>query len=144
MLDLTKLVGQEFGALTVLGEGGRLGGYRSLRCRCLCDREAELVLHHVIAGKRRDCGCKYDFSQISQESVVGKRYGRLVVMAVGPLLIPGGREAVRPHVRRKDKFRFRTMSCQCDCGVQGDFNFNDLISGKIRSCGCSRPSEGLS
>lgn len=136
MIDVGKLIGQEFGALTVLGEGPRLGQsrYRSLHCRCRCGREADHVLHHVISGKNRDCGCRYDFDKIAQEDIVGKRYGKLLVLAVGPQSADKYETITSSH--RRYRTRYRTMICRCDCGAERAIGFRSLVAGTSRSCGC--------
>lgn len=138
MVDINALVGQEFGALTVLGEGERLGivRYRSLRCRCRCGREIDHVLSHVTSGKSRDCGCKYDFDIIKQEAIIGQRFGKLLVLSVGPIGTHAAREV--PDGPRKGKLKFKTMICRCDCGVEKPIGFRSILVGTSRSCGCTR------
>jgi len=61
------------------------------------------------------------FSKI-QESILGKRFGRLVV--VGPVI--------------KNKWGNIYRLCRCDCGKEKMIYVNSLVSGHSKSCGCLR------
>src|SRR5215831_11228216 len=52
-----RLVGKQFGRLTVLGE--RLVARRSVKClcRCACGTEKEIYRHNLVSGETRSCGC---------------------------------------------------------------------------------------
>lgn len=59
---------------------------------------------------------------------VGKRFGRLTVLAEAP---------PRPYRMASGKIKKnRYVSCRCECGRQGNFKLCQLISGHTRSCGC--------
>ena len=51
--------------------------------------------------------------------MVGKRYGRLVVIGLS-------------------ENRNRYVICKCDCGNTCEVNQYSLVSGNTRSCGCLR------
>ena len=59
------------------------------------------------------------------EDVVGKRFGRLVVVS----------EAARSE-DHKGKMSVRWVNCVCDCGCSGKYRLSRLRSGHTASCGC--------
>lgn len=66
------------------------------------------------------------------ESLVGKRFGRLVVLSESEIRI-------QPCGKKKRRWR-----CLCDCGQEKEITQCDLISGHTRSCGCwSRDSSAI-
>jgi hypothetical protein len=96
----------------------------------------DLVLSHVTKGSVRDCGCKYDFDLVKQEEIIGKRFGSLLVLAIGPLGTSASRKDSGHTSKRK--LKFKTMICRCDCSVEKPISFKSLIVGTSRSCGCAR------
>ena len=107
------LTGKRFGKLMVLKE---LGGGRIL-CRCDCGREKEFNKSNVKRGLARSCGScvrKHTRRDLIKDTV-GRRFGKLVVLkALG----------------------YRRVLCQCDCGNIKIVSGNNLVQGKIKSCGC--------
>lgn len=59
-----------------------------------------------------------------REDVIGKRYGRLTIVADAP--------SRRPH-RGKPR---RRVWCLCDCGVKKDLALDGVSRGTVVSCGC--------
>ena len=60
------------------------------------------------------------------EKIIGQRFGMLVVQSeIEPV-----RDA-RGHL-------VRMFNCLCDCGKEKVFRYNNLISGLVNSCGCTR------
>ncbi len=57
----------------------------------------------------------------TRPSLVGMRYGRLVVLSQGPT-----------------RHAHRTWNCQCDCGGTALVGGVNLKRGKTKSCGCLR------
>lgn len=58
---------------------------------------------------------------ITDKDIVGKRYGKLVVLAIDS---------------RRDKANHKYLLCQCDCGKQKSIAMSHLKTGSSRSCGC--------
>lgn len=58
--------------------------------------------------------------QVGENTVIGRRFGRLVVQSEAP---------------RKDK-KHRRWDCLCDCGNFSEKGGDHLKSGHIQSCGC--------
>lgn len=61
---------------------------------------------------------------IERNSLVGERFGRLVV-------IERVDDAINPNGKRSIRYR-----CKCDCGNEKIIRKCHLVSGKILSCGC--------
>jgi hypothetical protein len=57
------------------------------------------------------------------EEEIGKRYGRLTVVAFS-------------RYRTRGKDRDRIFTCKCECGSNKEFDITRLRSGKTKSCGC--------
>lgn len=53
-------VGDKFGRLTYLGEAGRMGVNRMVKCKCVCGKEKVIRLTHLVSGKIQSCGCLRD------------------------------------------------------------------------------------
>lgn len=64
-------------------------------------------------------------------SLIGKRFGRLVVLEYSHFLYNGSDKAKRTGISYFWK-------CQCDCGNITYVNRQSLIIGRTRSCGCLR------
>lgn len=130
MARATKdLTGQRFGKLTVSGFSGygENGRQRIALWDCQCDCGNTCVVQGYLLknGRRKSCGC----IRSSSEGLVGKRFGRLVVL-------------------RNDEHNHTTLQkvvCRCDCGQEKSIPTRDLKNGSVTSCGCDRfrPRKGL-
>lgn len=56
------------------------------------------------------------------KDITGKVYGRLTAI----------------ELATKDKNNQAIWLCQCTCGYRPTIRRNDLVSGKSKSCGCSK------
>ena len=114
----TNLYGQTFGRLTVLDWEGN----GKWRCRCECGNEILVKTDNLKSGNTKSCGClqKDRASETSFQSLVGQRYGRLVVL------------------ERVDNNRFGHVcyNCKCDCGNETIVDAANLRNGNTTSCGC--------
>ena len=63
---------------------------------------------------------------IMADSIIGQRFGMLTVLSEEEL----GTDT-RGH-------RFRRFRCHCDCGNEKTVNYNNILCGLMRSCGCTR------
>lgn len=98
-------------------------------CMCDCGQECAVLGVYLRVGQNQSCGCmRYTeeskarkakafslYSSSTRESVLGKRFGRLVVVG-------------------EDLSKMR--SCRCDCGKSVYVRNSQLLSGDVRSCGC--------
>lgn len=114
------LRGQRFGDLEVLERLPGASGKNTLwRCRChACGGECQVFGYRLTSGNQGDCGCR---QPEKQQIAPGQRFGRLT--AVGPA---EGRDSAGCYL----------WECRCDCGSLVRYSPHQLLSGKIKSCGC--------
>ncbi len=107
------LTGQRFEMLTALHRSERRHGYWI--CRCDCGKLTEVLIHKLLSGHTKSCGCR----KITDLS--GQRFGRLVVLK-------------RSDKKNKDG-QFYWL-CHCDCGTEKEILHSSLTEGNALSCGC--------
>lgn len=85
----------------------------------VCGSIKEISYPHFKSGQTTDFKCRkhYEHPTKYNESYIGKRYGRLVVIGVDPGCI-------------------RKFKCQCDCGNVYYAVPCNLEDGSVKSCGC--------
>ena len=109
------LSGQKFGRLTALRRTENRNGRTAWLCRCDCGNLKAARSHALKAGKVKSCGCLS-----RREDLSGRKFGRLSVL--GPSDPGNGGK--------------RLWRCRCDCGKETGQDYNSLVSGKVKSCGC--------
>lgn len=110
------LTGQRFGRLIVIERRGSDKHHNALwLCKCDCGEECIVNGKALRHGDTRSCGC------LHSEDLVGKRFGRLLVIE----------ELPERGTDRRIIYR-----CLCDCGNVTNVTAADLRSGHTRSCGC--------
>lgn len=117
------LTGQKFGRWTVVSYAGKPSGLAAWNCQCECGSPQRVVIGKALkANKTKSCGCGVGqlVAEARTESLVGLRFGRLIVLDLPPTKLHG-RVAWR---------------CKCDCGSQRAFAATNLKSGASKSCGC--------
>jgi len=125
----TEMLGKKFGRLLVVSEipkeDRKRPGEREFICKCDCGNERRVKISNLKSGNSKSCGCleKELIAKRNVEKLLGKRFGRLVV-------IDYERDYLRP-----DRYRY---ICRCDCGNIHTSIASDLIRGMTRSCGCYR------
>jgi len=122
MRDLTD---QRFGKLVAIRPTDqRKNHYIMWECRCDCGNTVYVSSHNLTSNKKRSCGCDSGKRRkkpiIRQDTLVGKRFGKLVVL--------------EPTDQRVKKCI--VWKCQCDCGNITFKNTNLLRNGYAKSCGC--------
>ena len=65
-------------------------------------------------------------TQIDFTRLIGTRYGRLEVKAIG-------KKRVRWGVAN-----YQYLLCACDCGKEKEIVYTSLLRGRTKSCGCLR------
>lgn len=112
------LVGQKFGKLTVLEPVPPA----SQKCKCDCGNIIVVETSNLTNGNTQSCGCyqKQQASESNFKSLVGQRFGKLVV------------------VERVENNRFGHVCyrCKCDCGGGAIVDATNLRGGSTNSCGC--------
>ena len=113
----TVAIGDQFGKLTVVGEGtwGECRGkrYRRSVCQCACGGSITVQNTNLTGGNTRSCGCL-------RVVAVGDVYGQLTVVS----------EASRGNRGEK---RFL---CRCKCDNLTTAGNSKLRDGSVKSCGC--------
>lgn len=95
------------------------------KCKCKCDKIKEVNPYNIISGLSKDCGCgrnKKVSDMMSINSLVGERYGKLIVLEeIG-----------------KNKWGKIMYKCKCDCGNEVNVLSNSLRTNHTQSCGCTK------
>ena len=147
-----KLMGKEFGHLVVTG-AVHLNGDVLYVCKCKCGRSSNATQTELESGKKVDCGCVFakdmedgntrDLLRRKKRAAnqratrkkrkdgdaekllkyIGARYGKLTVRALA---------------KRTKKDKELQFKCKCDCGNDTVKRYSNVISGKTKSCGCTR------
>ena len=117
MREIIDLTGKHFGDLTVLSIGPRNKSNKiQWYCKCICGKEI-LVLGSTLRGGKTNCGCK---RKTTVKDLSNQRFGRLLVF----------------ERAGSDNNKKALWKCKCDCGNETIVRSSDLISNKIKSCGC--------
>lgn len=137
MSKLIDLTGQKFGLLTVLEKDNtRITGNGSYWiCQCECGKQKSVRSSSLRRGEIVSCGCwrSQQIAEIkrkqSEEAMIGKRFGKLVVLSYD----------------KKSSDGTLYWNCQCDCGrqvsVRGQ-NLRRTDGNQTVSCGCYHRSIG--
>lgn len=120
-MEQTKdMIGNRYGKLVVTNivyDGNRN------KCECICDCGNTVFVYpyKLRSGKKQSCGC--DYVSPRRKSIVGIRYGKLVV-----------EEMI--YEKDKDGNSVSMCKCLCDCGNEITTRRNALVRGEKISCGC--------
>lgn len=112
------LTGEKFGRLTVQ----EWAGNGKWKCLCECGNTILVQTDNLKSGNTKSCGCyqKERASKASFKSLVGQRFGKLIVL-----------ERVE-----NNRFGHVCYKCQCNCGSITVVDVNNLRNGNTNSCGC--------
>lgn len=123
------LVGQRFGRLSVIEfdeDMSNIKGKIYYKCKCDCGNIVSSASRCLIQGFTKSCGClkSEKTSERLSLKLEGQRFGKLTVLErVGSIIDTNG----NIHSFWK---------CKCECGTIKNIKSNDLVSGKVSSCGC--------
>jgi hypothetical protein len=93
-------------------------------CKCDCGNKTIVASQELKNGDTKSCGCIKRKSPSNYINLIGKRFGRLMVIErVADYIEPSGRKRIQ-------------WLCLCDCGIKKIINGDNLKSGSICSCGC--------
>ena len=115
---MENLIGLRFGKLTVKkrAPNRRYTRGRVWECLCDCGNYVYPTSNRLTAGRAVSCG------RCTKNNLIGKKFGRLVVLKVLPKII------------RTDK----VWLCSCECGKKIEVRATLLKNGSVKSCGCLR------
>lgn len=118
------LVGQRFGRLVVVEldeEKTKIKKKTYWICQCDCGNIKSIAASSLKGECTKSCGClrneKMRESKITD--LTNKKYGRLTCINLS-------------YTKQGKSY----WKCICDCGNEKIVRSNDLISGKVKSCGC--------
>lgn len=125
--NIHDLTGQKFGYLTVLERtNNKTKTNIRWKCKCECGNITEVTGADLVCGKTKSCGCQRYNRQNKIKPMIGKKFGKLLVL----------------EVSGKDLDGSYNYLCQCDCGNKKVINGVSLRSGATTSCGCINYSIG--
>ena len=117
MRKIIDLTGQIYGDLVVLSQGPRnTSGKIQWYCQCNCGNQI-LVSGTTLKNGKTNCGCK---RKTTLKDISNQKFNRLMVL----------------NRAGSDNNKKATWNCLCECGNKVIVRGSDLISGKIKSCGC--------
>lgn len=124
--DKYDLTGKRFEKLLVLSDSGYRNGTGNILWKCLCDcgKISYVSTSNIQSGSVKSCGCtKRGRPSKYNGNYIGKKYGKLTVIE---------------HL--KTEHTEIEYLCKCDCGNIRKVYINELLSGKVTSCGCVKSS----
>lgn len=128
MGKLIDLTGQRFGRLEILYRSeANLYGKPAWVCTCDCGRKIIVSGYCLVSGKTKSCGCLNKNSDQKSQKLVGKRFGKLLVI----------------ERAGSDKHKQAVWKCICDCGKEVFVTSRRLTTGNTKSCGCLIAPESL-
>lgn len=116
--------GERFGDWTVVSGDIIRKGRPAVLCRCICGAVKEVVITDLGNNRTshcKKCGAKAGASKRQKPtSKIGNTYGKLTVLNES---VSDGR---------------RMAGCSCECGSYKVFYLDNVLSGRVTSCGCRR------
>lgn len=120
---LDDLVGQKFGALTVINRVENDGKQVRYLCKCDCGNEKIFYSTNLKRGLSTSCGCfrKEKLSKLYFQDLTGQTFGKLTVDSLNSY---------------DEDSRNYFWNCVCECGTKTVVAGNHLKNGHTQSCGC--------
>lgn len=120
MPALIDLTGQRFRHWQVLEkDNSQVRDCAYWVCRCDCGEIKSISSSQLRKGTTKSC------TKCKQNSIIGKKFGKLIVLAIEP----------NPPFDT-EKSHCYAVKCQCECGNITTVRSNLLASGQTKSCGC--------
>jgi hypothetical protein len=116
--ELKNLIGEKFGAWTVMDFAPSISNNRAWKCKCDCGTKKDVFQRYLLNGKSKSCGCiKINKGKKRRNELLNKRFGKLTVIEI----LPYG-----------PKDRISYVKCLCDCG--NEIIVDSYSVRKIKSC----------
>lgn len=133
-IDITSQIGKIYGKLIVIKRDltKEIGHGKSSYwiCKCECGNEVSVSLSNLTRGKTKSCGC------LKRDMLIAKNTKDISNQRFGMVVAKERLSKLSPH----HSFLWR---CECDCGNNNYIcSAENLLSGKIYSCGCNKNSYG--
>lgn len=125
MMDLDKkMIGKQFGWLTVIKRADSANGRKRYLCRCKCGKEVIKFGKYLRNGATTSCGCVRSkkfrgTNSRTYKDLTGQVFGKLTVI----------------NVKNFNNGRANFL-CKCECGNMTIVSSGNLQCGKTKSCGC--------
>lgn len=136
-IDTTSLVGKVFGRLTVIERdltkprGHGQSSYWICECSCSNHTRISVSYSSLSCGYTQSCGCLRAemITEKNTKDIAGQHFGYIT-----------------PIERLKEKNNHGSWLWCCECSNCGNDNYicstEDLLGGKVHSCGCNKSSYG--
>lgn len=120
--DYSAYIGRKINKWTILDFVSDSKTHK-FKCKCDCGALKLVNVYNLLTGKSKDCGCgrKATLSTLKASSLVGKKFGKLLVIEELP---------------ERTKYKRLQYKCVCDCGREIIAHSLSLLSGHTASCGC--------
>ena len=119
-MRLIDMTGNRYGKLTVIKrDTGNDNPNVHWLCKCDCGNIKSINGSNLRHGRIKSCGCIY---HPYKDNMIGNRFGQFIVLS--------------EHGKAKDGHT--QYLCRCECGTEKIIAGNLLVTGKTKSCGCSR------
>ena len=125
------VIGRKYNHLKVIERGPNYISPKGIEfsqwvCECDCNKRVLVLGSSLMTGHTKSCGCLSKRPKVSDESMIGRYFGLLKVVARAPShKVPSG--AV-----------YDMWHCVCKCGNTTVSFGRNLRSGRTSSCGCNR------
>lgn len=128
------LTGQKFGQLEVLHRVPSRPGTPGARwwVRCSCGDEKEVSAHNLTQYLTGSCGKRANHRETIAPPAKNKKHPPINLKDKFSKLTVIGREEYQPGRR------VRRYICMCDCGTITKVRAHDLLTLRIKTCGCGR------
>lgn len=131
--DTTSLIGKKFNRLLVKSRdmSKEIGHGKEAYwiCECDCGNEISVRTTDIVREHTKSCGCirAEQLIQRNLKDLTNMRFGKIVALY---------------RTEEKSSHNSYIWYCQCDCGKEYLCSAENLLSGKINSCGCNKTSYG--
>ena len=112
----------------VINKNGRKRNHYYWKCKCDCGNEVIRAGDSLRDCRTQSCGCSRNVKEINTENLIGKRFGKLIVLEL----------AYKKRANSVKKHNNYYWKCRCDCGNEVIRMGSSLKRGHTESCGCER------
>lgn len=118
MSEVSVLIGEKFGLLTVERIYKDKNGRGKCMCICVCGKRSHVFISNLKGGKTKSCGHLEESNRKQFRDISGTRFGDVT--------------ALTPTAYRKDKSI--VWLCRCICGQEIKLSLRQLTRGECTKC----------